>query len=79
MFINHNQNPEKESVKITVGRLLVVSGTVPLSQREGALMPSPGPAPTPSGQSEAAWMTKKPMRSKETVEVHGPGYGAPRN
>ena len=42
MFINHNQNPEKESVKITVGRLLVVSGTAPLSQREGALMPSPG-------------------------------------
>ena len=42
VFINHNQNPEKESVKITVGRLLVVSGLAPLSQREGALMPSPG-------------------------------------
>ena len=44
VFINHNQNPAKESVKITVGRLLVVSSIAPLSQREAALMPSPGPS-----------------------------------
>ena len=79
MFINHNQNPAKESVKITVGRLLVVSSIAPLSQREGALMPSSGLSSNFSGQSNASLDDQEPMKGQEAVWVHSPGYGAPRN
>ena len=74
VFINHNQNPEKESVKITVGRLLVVSGTAPLSQREGALMPSPGlgshhiwPIRGKLGGSRNQWEDREQLRCTPLV------------
>lgn len=80
MFINHNQNPEKESVKITVGRLLVVSGLAPLSQRGGRTdaISRPGLQTHLANQRQAG-RTRGPMGGQGEVGVHIPGYGAPRN